>query len=343
MAYTRISGIEIIGLAAAIPAESDHGILTVNNRQNKAQATGQQTTSDLGFDAAQAIFKKFDIDLNDVGILLFVSRTYDYRGPVTAAVLQHRLGIPTSCIAFDIPLGTTGLVQGLLVASAQLKNINRPLALVIVGDTNTRLMSPDNELFPNMGDGAAAFLLKKSVCKTVLEFETVTESSHFAAIIYPGGGFRLKERGSVARKDFGINFSDPSSLLIEMEALKYFLTNTLPQYWQNSQILVSLLQNPKASFLSQVNELGLVTINDESFRHFSQVPYLENRFFSAAMLPIQICSGLWESEDSISVAGITSGEGFSVAFIKFYISTEAIVPLIFSQTIFEGAWVPSDF
>jgi 3-oxoacyl-[acyl-carrier-protein] synthase-3 len=54
-----------------------------------------------------------NIDKNDIDILIFVSQTPDYLNiPNTAPLIQNKLGLPKTCIAFDLPIRCSGFVYG---------------------------------------------------------------------------------------------------------------------------------------------------------------------------------------------------------------------------------------
>lgn len=59
---------------------------------------------------------------SDIGLLLFVSHTTDYRLPATACVLQDKMGITKDCLAFDITLGCSGYLLGMGTAGSLLQN-----------------------------------------------------------------------------------------------------------------------------------------------------------------------------------------------------------------------------
>lgn len=76
------------------------------------------TSSDLCYEAAEALLQQKNIDRTTIDALLFVTQTSDYIQPATACVLHGRLGLKKETIAFDINLGCSGFVYGLSVASS---------------------------------------------------------------------------------------------------------------------------------------------------------------------------------------------------------------------------------
>ena len=72
-------------------------------------------SSDLCYAAAEQLITDNNIDRSEIDLLVFISQTPDYRMPATSIILQHRLRLPNSCIAFDINLGCSAFMYGLSV------------------------------------------------------------------------------------------------------------------------------------------------------------------------------------------------------------------------------------
>ena len=72
-------------------------------------------SSDLCFAAAEKLFADNEVNREEIDLLVFISQTPDYRMPATSVILQHRLGLPNTTIAFDITLGCSAWMYGLSV------------------------------------------------------------------------------------------------------------------------------------------------------------------------------------------------------------------------------------
>ena len=59
---------------------------------------------DLCFAAAERLIADNNLNRNEIDLLVFLSQTPDYRMPATSILLQHRLGLPMTTMAFDINL-----------------------------------------------------------------------------------------------------------------------------------------------------------------------------------------------------------------------------------------------
>jgi len=187
MQKTVIQGVNVKGMSTSLP---EHKI-ALDQENEIYVATEHQTTSDLGFHAAKRILTFFNIEITEIGCILFGSRTPDYRSPVTAAILQGRLDLPIDCIAYDINIGANGFIQLTQLGASILKNINKKYALVIVGDTPSKLKDGSVDNIFKISDAASAILLEKTgqsehelVC-----FHT-TLGVDYDAQILRAGGFR---------------------------------------------------------------------------------------------------------------------------------------------------------
>ena len=123
-------GIAIRGLAAAVPARIiDNLIQTETFTAEDAEAVVRKTgirfrrwappsmcASDLCFAAADRLLTEMDLDRAAIDGLIFVSQTPDYRMPATAFLLQERLGLSKATAAFDVNLGCSGYIYGLMLA-----------------------------------------------------------------------------------------------------------------------------------------------------------------------------------------------------------------------------------
>ena len=52
----------------------------------------------------------------DIDLLIICTQNPDYRLPTTACIVQNKLDLKNSCIAFDINLGCSGFIYSIAVA-----------------------------------------------------------------------------------------------------------------------------------------------------------------------------------------------------------------------------------
>lgn len=87
-----------------------------------------ESTSSLLEKAAKKLFDEYSVTPEEIGFVILCTQTPDYPMPGTACIMQDKLGIPKTSGAFDINLGCSGYVYGLMVAkglisSGQTKNV----------------------------------------------------------------------------------------------------------------------------------------------------------------------------------------------------------------------------
>lgn len=160
-------------------------------------AGDKQTASDFCYAAADALIQKYNIDRNEIGIIVFVTQTPDYYIPATACVLHKRLGLDKNCIAFDVNQGCSGFVYGLNIASALLQTSSSKYALMLCGDTSAKSKSRGrNEKRTShssmflFGDSGTATLLEKQEKDDALEIASCSDGMGFDAIIDAGETWR---------------------------------------------------------------------------------------------------------------------------------------------------------
>ena len=107
--------------------------------------------------------------------------------------MQDRLGLQTSCCAFDINQGCSGYIHGLSVAKGLIETGTVSNVLLITADTYSKyLNAQDRSVRTLFGDGASATLLESVEAETELigPFEFGTDGAGMRALIVPAGGCR---------------------------------------------------------------------------------------------------------------------------------------------------------
>ncbi len=151
----------------------------------------QQTASDLGFEAADNLLQQKNINPDEIDILIFVTCKPDYRLPSSASIIHNRLKLNKECACFDINLGCSGYINGLLTAYSMLENSDSTKILLVTGDTSIRTISEkDKSSYMLFGDCGSATLIEKqeSLNKTI--FSVRSDGRRFKSIIIPAGAFR---------------------------------------------------------------------------------------------------------------------------------------------------------
>lgn len=207
MPFFHYQNIKIAGVAAAVPTQVVHidqfaSVFGQDTVEKFSKMTGvkefrktrpHQTASDLGFVAAEKILNELNVNREDIGALIFVAHSVDYRRPATACVLHKRLNLSKECAAFDIGLGCSAVVYGLQTVASMMSCSNIEKALLITGESLTKMVHPkDKSVAMLFGDGGSAILLQKEENHR-LDVLLRSDGNGYRSIIAPAGGYRNME------------------------------------------------------------------------------------------------------------------------------------------------------
>src|SRR5690606_5474973 len=132
------------------------------------------------------------IDPAEIDVLIFVSQTPDYRMPATAVTLQHRLGLPSTCAAFDVNLGCSAFVYALTVAFGYASQPHIRKVLLLDGETRSRVYSAKDRATAYLfGDAGVAALIEKKENIGNSYFSLNSDGSRSDLIKADAGGYRL--------------------------------------------------------------------------------------------------------------------------------------------------------
>ncbi len=184
--------------------------------------------SDLCLDAAERLISETGVSRSEIGLLIFVSQTPDYRMPATSIILQQKLGLTTGTAAFDLNLGCSAFVYGLSIAFGMMQSGQIKYALLLDGETRSRIYSPkDRKTAFLFGDGGVAALLKFDTSSNNSFFSLNSDGARENYIKMDAGGYRnpssietLKEKivdeyGNIRSDEHGyMNGSDVFNFLL---------------------------------------------------------------------------------------------------------------------------------
>lgn len=206
MAFMSFNGVGIKALAAAVPrtvidnlnyteyfpADQVKEVVEKVGIYERRFADGNTCSSDLCFAAAEKLITDNNIDRNEIDLLIFISQTPDFRMPATSVLLQDRLGLPNSTIAFDINLGCSAFIYGLSVVFSMMQNRGLRKALLLDGETRSKVYSPkDRRSAFLFGDGGVAALIERDEAFGESWFSLNSDGSRGDLIKINGGGYRM--------------------------------------------------------------------------------------------------------------------------------------------------------
>jgi len=350
MIHARINNLKFSAISVASPTkkvavESFYDIFGKEDVDSFTEMTGvesfyradyNQTAGDLGFIAANDAITKTNIDLNDIGILVFVTQKPDHRLPSTAFLLQKRLGLSTDCLCFDLNLACSGFIFGLHSIMSILKSSNSKAALLVTGDTSHRTLSPsDRTMIMLFGDSGTATLIEKDESSSPSYFAFRTDGKRFKSIITPSGAFRNigapKER--IPWGD-GIVRSDYDTHMKGMDVFGFSITD-VPKLMKE---LMSELGSSPDTYdyfaLHQANKFILQRISAKLKIPWEKIPLALDRFGnnSSNSIPLALADRFGSEKDKkIRTFMSGFGAGLSWGCCDITLGTEAIHPIIFSD------------
>ena len=357
MAYFSFKNIKIKALACAVPEntvktesfksvfgnEEVDKVIDMTGIRQTHRTTEFQTCSDLGFRAANEILKKYNIAPDEIGALLFVSHSPDYRRPATACVLQYRLGIPKDSVCYDISLGCSAFVYGVqTAASIMTASPDIKKALVITGDTGAKSAYPkDRSSMMLYGDAGAVALLEKTdnpddEIKALMR----TDGSGFKYMIIPGGGYR-----NLKGSDEGVMCKDgnPRTLmnsLLQGTSVFTFTVFDVPKLIKDFFGKTNTSVNDYDVFaMHQANMYILKQIAKKTKIPLEKMPVSIYDYgnTSGASIVLTLCNeyGKSDAEDKLKVFSCGFGVGISLGALSFEIAPKDILPISEDSEIFE--------
>ena len=205
MAFLTFKGVGVTAMAAAVPhrvinnyeyteffpKEDVKQVVDKIGIYERRFADPDTCSSDLCFAAAEKLFEDNQVDRSEIDLLVFISQTPDYRMPATSILLQDRLGLEKTCMAFDINLGCAAFSYGLSVIYGLMQAGTNRKALLLDGETRSKVYSPkDRRTAFLFGDGGVAALIERDPKFDESHFSIHSDGSLADLIMIKGGGYR---------------------------------------------------------------------------------------------------------------------------------------------------------
>lgn len=205
MAFLKFKGVGVTALAGAVPRtvidnykyteffpeDQVKEVVDKVGIYERRFADEKTCSSDLCFAAAEKLIKDNNINREEIDVLIFISQTPDYRMPASSVILQHRLGLPNSTLAFDISLGCSAFLYGMSTVFAMMQKSGLRKALLLDGETRSKVYSPkDRRSAFLFGDGGVAALIECDERFGESYFSLNSDGSREDLIKIKAGGYR---------------------------------------------------------------------------------------------------------------------------------------------------------
>ncbi|MCX7642867.1 MAG: ketoacyl-ACP synthase III [Armatimonadetes bacterium] len=167
-----MKSVGIVGLGSYVPERvltnfdleklvdtSDEWITTRTGIKERRVAAAHETTTTMAIEAAKMALADANVPPSEVDLIIVATVTPDYFFPSTACQVQHAIGA-SKAAAFDLLVGCTGFVYGVVTACQFVQSGGANCALVIGSETLTRIVDwSDRKTCVLFGDGAGAAVI----------------------------------------------------------------------------------------------------------------------------------------------------------------------------------------
>ena len=295
-------------------------------------ATDDICASDLCMAAAENLIAKLGWNKEEIDILSFASVTGDYRTPPTSCILQERLGLSDRCFTLDIPMGCCGCVYSITVVGNMLSSGNLKKALLLIGDTATRMGSPyDKSRVPLFGDCGTALALEyhENAEPIIVDFHTFGKG--FRALMTPAGGFRHPVTPeSFEYEDFGngIVRAPVHTLINGMDVLSFAISK--PPKSIDELLKYCALDKEKDIdyfLIHQANKLIIDRIVKKLKLETAKVPCNIQNFgnLGGSSIPMLMVTDLKEQLQDRKLSLLCSAFGLGLTWGTMFLKTEPMV------------------
>ncbi len=350
MIFSDYDGIRIACISASVP-EKSVDIASMADDPNEdpkfiksfIKKTGiaakhksgmDQTAADFCFSAAKQMEAQGRYSPEEIGVLIFITQTPDYRTPSTALVLHERLGLSKNCLAFDVNLGCSGFVYGVSLAAGIMKSSNARKGLVLIGDTlaRGRKSAQGNGRSSNttllFGDASSAVLLEKGA-DCGIKSALMSDGTGFKALCCPYNAWKHP--------------TGPEGIPSDDIAVFNFTINEVPAMIDEfTKQIGTSVEDYDALVLHQANMMIIKNIAKRVGMPMEKVPISLDRFgnTSGASVPLTIVDQYGANEEHKDVKLLTSGFGVGLSWgvVEFGINTDDILPLTYGTDHFDDGF-----
>ncbi|HEX8269218.1 MAG TPA: ketoacyl-ACP synthase III [Flavobacterium sp.] len=345
MATFSIGNIALRGISGCVPANIEKNVdLDILSTEEMAKfidstgvverrlVTGDTITSDLCQAAAEDLLTNLAWDRSEIDILIFVSQTADYLLPVTSTILQDKLKLPKTCVAFDVPLGCSGYTYGISIISSMMKACGLKKGLLLAGDTGKFVNKKDKSSYPLFGDGASATAFEFDEKAGEMHFDLGSDGSGYEAIIVPFGGTRnivTTEALLESEVEPGITRNSCQLVLDGMDVFSFGITQA-PKTVKNLFSAFSIDAESVDYFVfHQANRMMNQMIAKKLKLPAEKVPYSLQLFgnTSSATIPLTVVSQLKDKLKAGKTNMVFCGFGVGLSWATVYLEIDDSVAL----------------
>tara|TARA_B100001109_G_scaffold255500_1_gene258802 strand:+ start:3041 stop:4090 length:1050 start_codon:yes stop_codon:yes gene_type:complete len=344
MAFFSTSHSRIDGISCVVPKKvvdnHDYDYINETERKFLMKTTGIErkrhvetgtTVLDLSKVAVERLLEKLQWKKEEVDLLVLVTQSREYYLPSSAIILQDKIGLPSSCMAFDIGLGCSGYVYGLSIVGQFLRSGQFKKAILVAGDVSSvSVHYEDKSTYPLFGDGTSATAISYDENAGDIFYDVQNDGeNHEAIIIRDGGAKNLFRDDSIEIKNYGegINRSRKDLELNGLDVFSFSIKHPpsgIKSLLEQTQIELDSIDY---FVFHQANKLIIETIRKKLKIPAEKVPYSLQEYgnTSSASIPITICHQL--KNEASNKRFLLSGFGVGLSWAACILDTKNVICL----------------
>lgn len=313
MAFFVTHNVRLKGVASCVPKQKASNknlqgfsgperekLISTLGIETRRIASADNCASDLCLAAAEKLISDLNWRKEDIDVLLFVSQTPDYILPGSSSFLIDKLGLPSSCIGYDLNQGCAGYVYGLSFISNWMASSKFKKGLLLIGDTVTKLISPeDKSLVPLFSDAGTASALEFSDTAPPIFFNTKTFGKAYESILVREGAGKT-------------NFASANKLHMQMKGIEVFqfsISQVIPVMDELLNLSGINKEDISTFLFHQANQLIVDTLTSKLKLDKRKVPSTLNDFgnTNGASIPLTATLHLHAAKGFVLMCGFGVG------------------------------------
>ena len=351
MAFLTIPNVRVVGLSCAVPKQiKDIKSLDCFESVSEAKktialtgvkecrmASAAKVCSDYCMNAAERLIEWIGWKKESIDCLIYVSVSRDYIEPNTATVIQGKMGLPKTCYTIDVPMACSGYCYGLSVVSSLLSSGCMKRALLLVGDTPSKILSPlDKTMWSIHGDAGSATALEYDPNATPMKFNLMSDGTQYDAIIAPASGVRepVTESSLEMKEEKNGIILNRTHVRMDGMTIFSFTISQIPKCIEDlcEQFGIDLHNEMDYLLIHQANKFIDDKIRQKLKLEKEKVPFCLELFgnTSSATIPMTMVTQIREKLMCGTNRMILCGFGAGLSWASAYIETENlnVLPLI---------------
>ena len=283
-----------------------HDILSKTGIEYRYKSNKSETALNLAIKACQ----KIKINKKNIDGLIYVTQSPEYALPTTACILQDKLKLKKSILAFDINQGCSGFIYGLYAALSMINNGMLKNILLVCSDTYTKYISDKNKSCSTIfSDGASAILIKKKKKVLTKAFCFGTDGSGYKDLI-------LEENNKNCKTASDLYMDGRKVLMFTMANIPDLVKKTLKiNKYKTSDIKMFIFHQASKIVLDNLGRKLKIT-EEKIFRNYSS---LGNTVSSTIPIALKQCieSKKIKEGDKVLICGFGVGYSMAASIIIF--------------------------